>query len=247
MKDCSMPRERNYTSPRRTAFHHEAGENVLSQVERHWRDMRKGADVPDRVDLTPAPLSDALAHCFTLERVTPTVARFRVAGRNVHKLLNMEPRGMPISALFTPLGREMLAPIIFDVCETPEITEIPLVAHRGFGRTPLRGRLLLLPLKQDSEEVNRLFGALVVDGRSGRRPLRFDFDQEQSLRVQSVRPIIRTIHEVMDEPITDFGGPGPTPAFSTQTPVLAFESETTTVSTERSTTSPALRLVVDNS
>lgn len=195
-----MPSERKSPSAQRIAFHDPTGDMILQSVEQHWRSLRKGTDVPERVDMTPGPVSEGLAHCFMLERVTPSVARFRVAGQAIQTLLKMEPRGMPMSALFTPAGREMLAPIIHDVCENPEICEVPLVAHTGFGRSPLRGRLLLLPLRHDGDIINRLFGALVVDGKVGRRPLRFDFDQSIAIRTQTFQPVIRTVHEIMSEP-----------------------------------------------
>lgn len=234
-----MPNEREYTTDHRTPFHDEAGEVTLTRVEKHWQAMRKGSALPNRVDMTPGPLSDSLAHCFTLERVTPSVARFRVAGREVHRLLNMEPRGMPISAMFTPTGREMLAPIIYDVCERPEISEIPLIASRGLGRGSLTGRMLLLPLKHDGETVNRIFGAIVVDGRPTRRALRFDLDHTQPLRSEPVQPVIRTVHEILSYPDTDGMAIPPMPAPQIWEPSAPAQPQ-------RRTQMPALRLVVDN-
>lgn len=225
-----MPIEPKYTSQRRTAFHDTAGEDVLQQVEHHWRTMRKGASIPQRIDMTPDAMSGSLTHCFMAERVTPSVLRFRVAGQSLHNLLNMEPRGMPISALFTPTGRNMLAPVIFDTCEGPEISEIPLIAARGLGRSALRARLLLLPLRHEDEAVNRLFGALVVDGKPSRRALRFDFDPEQPVRSQSVQPVIRTIHEAKPTAVPP-----------------ARPTADHAVTAPRRAKFPALRLVVDNS
>jgi hypothetical protein len=221
-----MPSERKSPSVKRTAFHDSTGDMILQSVEQHWRSLRKGTDVPQRIDLTPGPVSAGLAHCFVLERVTPSVARFRVAGQAIHTLLKMEPRGMPISALFTPAGRQMLAPIIHDVCENAEICEIPLIAYTGFGRSPLRGRLLLLPLRHDGDTINRMFGALVVDGKVGRQTLRFEFDQSIAIRTQTIQPVIRTVHEIMSKPDDIVV---PQPKMRQQGPW------------------PALRLVIDNS
>jgi len=208
-----MPHDRDYASFHRTPFHVPKGEAVLKHVERHWQSLRDGDDVPHRADLSPDELADSLAHCFTLERVAPSVARFRVAGRAVHEVLNMEPRGMPISALFTPLGRDMLAPLIYDVCEGPDIVEVPITAARGLGRHAMRGRLLLMPLKHDDHEVSRLFGALVVDHAAGRRQLRFDFDQSQNLRQHRVlpaqQPVVRTVFEMLGEAQPDDWAPAP--------------------------------------
>ena len=230
-----MPSERQYVSTQRTAFHDPAGEEILRKVEAHWRSLRNGNDVPHRVDLTPGAVADGLSHCFMLGRVTPSVARFRVAGQAIHALLKMEPRGMPLSALFTPAGRQMLAPIIHDVCETPEISEVPLVAPRGMGRAPLRARLLLLPMRHDVEGINRILGALVVDGRPGRKALRFEFDQEGTVRSESTQPIIRTVHEIMSVPNVTLHPAAPPLQQANSVPTLAPIKGF------------GLRLVVDNS
>ena len=220
-----MPSERKSRTVQRTSFHDPVGDMILQSVEQHWRSLRKGADVPQRIDFMPGPMSECLAHCFMLERVRPSVARIRVAGQAIHTLLKMDPRGMPMSVLFTPAGRQMLAPIVNDVCENAAIFEVPLTANRGLGRSLLKGRLLLLPLRHDGDAINRLLGALVVDGRIGRRTLRFDFDQNVATRTQTIQPVIRTVHEIMSEPADIVVLP---PRMKRQGP------------------RPALRLVVDN-
>ena len=217
-----MSQDRIRTLAPRVPFHDHDGEKVLGQVESHWRNLRANQLVPNRADIGLGVLSLVLGHTFVLERVTPSVARFRVAGQAIHSMLNMEPRGMPISAIFTPMGRQMLAPLIYDVCEGPELVEIPLIAQRGLARSPLRARLLMLPIRTIGDEINAIFGALVVDGRAGRRSIRFDFDVESELRTEVLSPAIRTVHEVIDEPV-------PTP------PIQSFAVKR-----------PGLRLVVDN-
>ena len=197
-----MSQDRIRTLAPRVPFHDDEGEQVLDQVETQWRHLRGNQLVPNRADIGTGAFSSVLSHTFILERVTPSVARFRVAGQTIHKMLNMEPRGMPISAIFSPLGRQMLAPLIYDVCEGPELVEIPLIAQRGLARSPLRARLLMLPIKTTGDGINAIFGAIVVDGRAGRRSIRFDFDVESELRTEALSPVIRTVHEVMDEPDT---------------------------------------------
>ena len=217
-----MSQDRIFSLNPRAPFHDDDGEKMLCQVESHWRNVRVNQLVPSRADIGTGILAPVLGHTFVLERVTASVARFRVAGQAIHSMLNMEPRGMPISAIFTPMGRQMLAPLIYDVCEGPELVEIPLVAQRGLARSPLRARLLMLPIRTIGDEINAIFGALVLDGRAGRRSIRFDFDVESELRTEALRPAIRTVHEVMDEPV-------PTP------PMRSFEAKRA-----------GLRLVVDN-
>lgn len=244
-----MTNKSEQTSYTRLPFESDVGETILRDVEACWRGLRDASGVPARRDLTPQPLVGALSHCFILERVTATVARFRVAGQSVHKLLEMEPRGLPLSSLFTASSRISLAPIINAVCEGPELAEIPVIASRGIARTPLRGRLLLLPLKDDDGAVTRIFGAIVVDGNRARRALRFDFDTNYPLRSQKIKPIIRTVHEVasltevLELPNTRHETPAKpaSPRIPAEVTQQVWNAPGAAASKR-----PALRLVVDN-
>jgi hypothetical protein len=108
----------------------------------------------------------------------------------------MDARAMPLSAAFTAEGREAIGPLINAVCEGPKIVEVPLEAARGLARGPVRGRLLLMPLTDQDGDVSRIFGAIVLDGKPGRRALRFDVDPSLPLRCKRLTPLIRTVHEV---------------------------------------------------
>lgn len=217
------------TKEGRTAFPTAEGEKVLRTIEAQWRAARGTRSVPQQAHLDTRELAEVLTHSFTLERVTSSVARFRVAGQAIHSHLNMEPRGMPISAIFTPQGRQMLAPLIYDTCECPAIVEVPLIAQRRFVRTSLRGRLLMLPLRNGSGPTNSIFGALVLDGKNSGRPLRFDFDADGALRIEHITPVVRTIHEV-----------------ATMTPEHPDTIRPAQTVHQNPTVFPRLRLVVDN-
>ena len=180
----------------RIPFHTDAGEHILQRVETHWEKMRKLGPVPAQLSLSPEPLDSALSHCFVLERVSTTIARFRVAGQALTQLMGMEARGMPLSALFTADGRAVLGPLIKSACESPEIVEIPLTASRGLGRTPMRGRLLMLPLKDGDGDVTKLFGCIVADALPGRRILRFDVDRQLPMRCKRLTRQMETLSEV---------------------------------------------------
>lgn len=224
-----MSRDPQLARPHRTPFHDAKGETVLRRIESHWQVVRGTQTVPYRSDLTTNAMSDEISHSFTLERVTPSVARFRVAGQALHSHLKMEPRGMPISAMFTPQGRQMLAPLIYDVCENLAIVEVSLMTPRRFAKSTLRARLLMMPVRTGDADINTIFGALVVDGKSGGRTLRFDFDPEGTLRTEHLRaPQIRTVHEV--------AAPVPVTPSSHETPMPRPAAH-----------AARLRLVVDNS
>lgn len=216
----------------RIPFHTPEGEQILQRVETHWEKMRKMGSVPAQLTLSPEPLDGALSHCFILERVGASIARFRVAGQALTRLMGMEARGMPLSALFTAEGRQILGPLISSACDGPEIVEIPLTAARGLGRTPMRGRLLMLPLKDRDGDVTKLFGCIIGDALPGRRVLRFDVDKQLPMRCKRLTPQMETLSEVRTRIAVahDVDVPAPMPVKRITAPKRA----------------PFLRLVVDN-
>ncbi len=234
-----MSQEHTKLRYNRIPFHRAAGEAVLQQVEAHWESLRASEIVPHQMNLTSESLNDALAHCFVLERVAPTIARFRVAGKQVNTLLGMDARGMPLSILFSAEGREALGPLVEAVCDGPEIAEIPVMTTRGLRRTVLRGRILLLPLKDRAGKVTRIFGALVIDGAPGRQAVRFDPDHSVPLRCKRLTPMIRTIGQ-MKAAVADMEAAArPAP---TSTPIETADAVTSVSRNSR----PYLQLVVDN-
>ena len=147
----------------RIPFHRVEGERILLQAEAHWEKLRSGDPIPAQGDVPDAHFDDMMAHCFVLERVAPTIARFRIAGKHVTELMGMDARGMPLSVLFSATGRDDLAQVMQTVCDDPEVAEIPVTATRGLRRTVMRGRILLLPLRDRNGKVSRIFGAMVFD------------------------------------------------------------------------------------
>ena len=69
--------------------------------------MRNGT-LPRRAEIDPRAIDSALADIFLIERIAPGLARFRVAGRRLSALMNMDVRGMPLSAIIAPAHRDDL-------------------------------------------------------------------------------------------------------------------------------------------
>jgi hypothetical protein len=146
---------------------------LLAQLEAYWRVLRGARAIPARTDVDPAAIDAVLPHAFVAERVAPGVARIRVAGQRLSALFGMEPRGMPLCALFTAAARERLLPLIASTFDGPAIVEVPVEAGRGLLRGRMAGRMILLPLCDAGGEVNRMIGAILCDGVPGRVPVRF--------------------------------------------------------------------------
>jgi hypothetical protein len=146
---------------------------AVREVRAYWNALRDDQDLPRREQINPRGMAGALHQVFMLERVAPGIARFRIAGMDINDLMGMEVRGMPLSALFEPATRARLAEVLEKVMTTRTIIELGLEAERGIGRPALEARLLLLPLKGSSGEVDLVLGCLACDGKIGRAPRRF--------------------------------------------------------------------------
>lgn len=155
---------------------------VLDTLERYWRQIRRADRLPARTDVDPARIDTCLPHSFIVERVAPGVLRLRVAGSRLSDALGMEVRGMPLSALFLPEGRDVLAARIDEVFDGPRIMEFPVRSPRGLGRPAMAGRLLILPLLDGEGRVTRAMGAIMTEGAVGRGGRRFTIPAGAEIR-----------------------------------------------------------------
>ena len=159
---------------------------VTAELRGYWEGLRSGRGVPLRSAVNPRGIERALEHAFILERIAPSIARFRLAGMHLSDLMGMEVRGMPLTAFFTPKGRPRVAALLEQVFQGPEIAELTLAGEGGFGKPDLQAKLLILPLKSDLGDVTRALGCLVADGQIGRAPRRFEITSDRVTRIDGV-------------------------------------------------------------
>ncbi|AMY69156.1 PAS domain-containing protein [Frigidibacter albus] len=157
---------------------------VTSELRGYWEGLRGGRGVPLRAAVDPRGIDRALEYAFILERIAPSIARFRLAGMHLSDLMGMEVRGMPMTAFFTPKVRSRVAALLEGVFQGPEIAELTLAGEGGFGKPELQARMLILPLKSDLGDVTRALGCLVADGQIGRAPRRFDVIGDSVTRIE---------------------------------------------------------------
>lgn len=164
------------------------GRSVLHEIEEHWRELKAASPfLPRRSEVDASRIAGALPHAFILERLAPGVARFRIAGRSVAGVLGGEPKGLPLSVLFTSASRPGLQNWIDRCFDAPALVDLLVQASQGALRQPLRGRLLLLPLLDQNGSVARVLGGLLLDGLPRRSNLRFDLSDAVP-RVETVSP-----------------------------------------------------------
>ncbi|MEO0923899.1 MAG: PAS domain-containing protein, partial [Pseudomonadota bacterium] len=147
----------------------------LSAFIDYWQNMRRGQDVPLRTEIDPRGFESLLSNSFIAEKVTPGLARMRVAGAELSKLLGMEIRGMPISSLIDADDQTRLSDAIVELFERPAIVQIELISRDRFDTQPLQGTMVILPLRSDLGDISRALGCLVTSGEIGDGPRRFNF------------------------------------------------------------------------
>jgi len=196
---------------------------ATNELEQYWSTLPRRNGVPMRKDVDPVAMGNLLEDSFILERVAPGVGRIRVAGRNIAKLIGVEPRGLPLTAVLLPNARAEMVNYIEAAFNGPSIVELPLCSPRGIGQPALEGKIMLLPLRDDHGRISRVLGVLVMSGRRGNGGRRFMISTQTAPRVVPVFGL---------HAISGAQSHAPRPLHS--------------VATEKAENKPALRLVVSN-
>lgn len=139
-----------------------------------WDRLRAGRPMPLRDEIDPRDLAEALEFLFVAEPVAPGVARLRLAGQHLTRLMGMEPRGMPLCALFEGPARAEAAGAIGQVLTHGLRVLLPLRAAGAPGRPALEGLMALMPLADAAGRTTRILGVLQTRGAIGRGPRRLD-------------------------------------------------------------------------
>lgn len=198
----------------------ENGFTPLAQVEAYWEALRGARLMPNRAEIDPRGIEQALEYSFIVERIAPGIARLRIAGSHLSDLMGMEVRGMPLTAFIAPGSRRQVSDTLEEVFETPATCTLDLHSEKGAGMPPLEARMLLMPLKSDLGDVSRILGALVSIGDMGRSPRRFD------VKKSSLRPIVSGD----STPLTSLKPPT-RPEVNTKTSTTGFAEQQSTFKT----------------
>jgi len=179
----------------------------VASLEVYWHALRKDRLVPKRADVNPRGIENNLEFAFIAEEVAPGLARFRIAGMHLSELMAMDVRGMPLSSFFKATSRNQLRDALKAAFEKPQIVKLDLVSPGGFGAPKLEGKMILLPLADETGAITRILGALTTIGPVGREPRTFDIadanytDIEGEISIETLPR--RTVKTAVAQPFAD--------------------------------------------
>lgn len=154
---------------------------MLSSLKSYWERLRAGRIAPYRAEIDPRQFESALENMFIVERVGESNMRIRLAGMKVCEMMGMEVRGMEPGFLVDATDRERLERLLNVVMSEPSVVELKLEAP---CRASLyQATMLLMPLRSDFGDINRVLGCISGENDMYAAPLAF------SIRDVAVTPI----------------------------------------------------------
>jgi hypothetical protein len=137
-----------------------------AQVRAYWEGLRQGSDLPFRASVDPRGLTGVLDRVFLAERIGKGLAQVSIGGSALAELAGADLRGLPLSCIFAPESRPVLAEAVEQVFAGPALAEIDLGSDRGRNGQAI-ARLVLMPLQ---DEGGRMQVLGVIGLAEGLRP-----------------------------------------------------------------------------
>ena len=144
---------------------------MLSSLKSYWDRLRAGRVAPYRAEIDPRQFESALENTFIVEKLAPDTMRVRLAGTKICEMMGMEMRGMEPGALIQEADRVRFERLLNVVMNEPAVIELKLAAPNRAG--VYRAKMLLMPLRSDFGDINRVIGCTSGDGDLFAAPLAF--------------------------------------------------------------------------
>ncbi len=147
---------------------------MLSTLKSYWERLRAGRIAPYRAEIDPRQFESALENMFIIEKLSPDNMRIRLAGMKICEMMGMEVRGMQPGFLIEERDRLRFERLLNVVMAEPSVVELKLSADSRAGR--YRATMLLMPLRSDFGDINRVLGCTSGQGEMFAPPLAFRID-----------------------------------------------------------------------
>lgn len=127
----------------------------------YWNSIRGARSAPDRKDIDPTRIRDALANTFILELDESDKFSFRLAGSHLCTSYCRELKGRSFSALWHERDSDAMETLIRAVTEDHAVA---LVTFQGTTalHTKVSFETILMPLRHNGSTHTRLLGAMTA-------------------------------------------------------------------------------------
>ena len=127
----------------------------------YWNEIRGSRSAPDRKDIDPTQIREALANTFILELDDAGEFMFRLAGSHLCTAYSRELKGRSFGALWHERDREALATLIRAVTEDHAVA---LITFQGTTASQQKTTFetILMPLRHNGATHTRMLGALTA-------------------------------------------------------------------------------------
>lgn len=207
---------------------------MLSSLRTYWDRLRAGRIAPYRAEIDPRQFEQALENMFIIEKLAPDNMRIRLAGTKICEMMGMEVRGMQPSYLIDEPDRVRFDRLLNVVMSEPAVVELSLTAPNRAGT--YRASMLMMPLRSDFGDINRVIGCTSGDGEFFAPPLAF---QIADVAVTPVEP--GPVHAAEPTRALMPGFAEPAPSFGSAPKLRSIEGNPNAPAKPRGT--PKLRVI----
>jgi hypothetical protein len=171
-------------------------------VARQWQAKRCQGGIPARKDIVPQQMEGALDHMFLLSYGVGGLARFRVIGQELQNLMGMDPRGMPIQAVFNDTCRPEVAKAMHTLFSSPLHLHM---AARIYG-TAAPAQMRFWPLNGPHQTLNRAIGTVIVQAPPALLPAKLVLKSTKWSTIEGLRVSSRAFDKELAESAAPFHG-----------------------------------------
>lgn len=158
----------------------------------YWDHLRSGRKLPYRAEIDPREMECDARNLFILESLGTGNIRFRLAGTALVDAFGMELRGMSIRSIMHGKARESMTALVEETLAEPGIGYARLTETGADGTA---WEIVLLPLKSEFGQVDRIIGALhrleepATQPASPKMPMHFE------IKDMTIRPVTASREE----------------------------------------------------
>ncbi len=127
----------------------------------YWNEIRGARSTPERRDIDPTRIRDALAHTFILESQDGTDFFFRLAGSHICATYCRELKNRPFQTLWSPRDHDAIETLMRAVTEDHAVALVTFEGQTERGEK-LTFELALFPLRHNGVTTSRMMGSLTA-------------------------------------------------------------------------------------